>query len=787
MRLNKISWALGLILLYLNIAAAQVVYHDEPAPVVQGERLHLEMKKYNMRDIVTAATLFFRLEGEQNFRSLRLREEGPALSVDLPTTNLRAGTLEYYFAYQDGAGKVHYLPENNPEMNPYRVKIIPPSNNSTDLKNGMDILLLSPEPNAILPPDELMISFSIPLEVENPGDYNYKMFISGVDVTRLLQRDDHVLFFTPPTIRSGLHNVELKVFDKTGRLVGQKSFSFRITGKPSTMKGFNSRTTFFVDNRYQNIAQNAKNYYRAGLNYTASYKKFDFDGRALLSSEESSDRQPVNKFLLRVRYNFNSVYNLYLQGGDFSNNIDVLSQWGRRIRGVNAGMRTRFFNLDVSYGQSRRAVEGAVDSAGTIVSYGTYKQTFLGIHPQFNFGSHVSWGLDLVNSKDEPGSIQYGTNPKEALVLGTTVKLNFDGKRILLSSSVQASIKNEDATGKIDFDSLADRYELSGSERDLAQKFVNIMESTGFLTLTQGLSPIPSMAWRVEAQLRYFNQILRAEYKKIDTEFAAPGNPYLLKDISGLFVNDNIRLLSNQVFLNLYFKLYQDNLADDQVKTDNTEFGGAISYYPFSDLPSVSLSYGTYSRINQLAREEVSPDTTALPIEDNQTQRIGLSSSYNFRIGGVRNVFSLSVNKFIRNDDIYARNQSESTLLTAGVRHRFAFPLSIRWSLSQSESKFGGGSTEFTTNIKKLNFGLDYLLSRVVFNGDLKPFVSFSLQKIDNTGMNTSKYDRTNVTAGLNLIGSQIGNFTLRYDYIDFGNLYQWKDSILSARYDLSF
>ncbi len=779
---------IGLICGGNRFAYAGNIFHDVPAPVVMGEALHLEVNSMNNQITLYEPMLFYRMQSEQNFRSMHLKREGLVLYADISTTQFHPGNFQYYFAYQDAAGRVHYLPENDPQDHPFQVQILPSKSAGGKIaSNQIPVLLLSPEPNAVIPSDELLIAFSVPLEVEHPENYQYKLYIGGVDVSRLLQRDDHLLSFSPGTIRSGLHNIEFKMYDSNGKIVATKEVSFRITARPSRKKGFNSRTSIFVDNRLQTIANHSQNYYRGGLNFAAGYKKFDFGAQTLVSSEESYSRQPVNKYSLFVRYNFSPRSNIYLRAGDFSRDIDPLSFWGKRVRGLNVGFMTRFFNFDYGYGETYRAVEGKLDSTGKISQYGTYKQKFISFRPQFNFGSHFTWALDLLNARDDIHSIAYGSNPKEKLVMGTAVSLNLDNNRIVFKGSFQASIKNEDAVGKIDFDSLADRYDLTGSDRDAAQKFVNLMDKTGFLTLTQGLSPIPSVGWQAEARFRYFNHSLRALYKGIDPEFTTPGNPYLLRDIKGLFITDNVRMLNNQIFLNLYFKNYHENLSQGDAKTRNTEIGGAISYFPFNTLPSVTLSYGNQSRLNGLAENDISPDSTIFLVEDNRTQRMGLSSSYNFAAGSVKNIATFSVTKFMRDDAVYDANQLEYTLLTLGLRNRFSFPLTTRVSYAQTGNDFGKSTFKRSTKIKKTFFAVDYNFARVIMDGDLKPFFHLTYQKISNSGLIVSDYSRLNYTAGLYLRNTRAGNFSVRFDYIDFGNRYSWHDTILSTRYDVSF
>ncbi len=417
----------------------------------------------------------------------------------------------------------------------------------------------------------------------------------------------------------------------------------------------------------------------------------------------------------------------------------------------------------------------------SVETYGTYAQSFLAVRPEFKFGSHVNWGLNLVNAKDDPGSIDYGANPKEALVLGTSLDLNFDSRRVQVLSSVQASIANNDAEGTVDFDSLADQFDLSGSEKDMAEQVVNFFESTGFLTLSQGLSPIPNLAYNAELRLNYFNNQFSLAYKNIDADFASPGNPFLLKDIRGLFISDNIRLLNNQVFLNLYFKNFDDNFSEDQYKSGNSDLGAILSYYPMRNLPSVTLSFGSQSRKNDL-----NPNSQdSLLAEDNSLQRIGISTSYDFPLGGLENTATFSVTNLQREDAIDDQNNSSFNVFSVGIRNKFSFPLTTRLSFTQSASVLGEGDIESNSDIQKFFAGAEYKLKNAILNSDLQPYARFTMQSFATTL--SGDYQRSNYTAGVQLMNQKYGNLSLRFDYISFGDLHDWSDTIFSTRYDVSF
>lgn len=787
MRKFNIHFIVSIIgLLWVQSALAVQFIHNEPAPVLLGETIQLELTYTDTQQPVSNVVLFYRMQGESNFRSLRMRQEGMLLISEINSAKLYPGNLQYYFAYQDSYGGVNYLPATSPEQNPFQLKILPAKSDISASGDSLFMpLLLTPNPGDVVESDELLIAFSIPFEL-NPDELSYKLFIGGVDVTRVMTREGNLLSFSPKTIRSGLHNAELKIFNSNGKIVGQNQVSFRVSGKPSKQKGFDSNTRIFFDNRYRNIQETSDNSYRGGVRFNGSYKKFDIRAHALISSEENYSGQPVNQFAAQVSYIFNERNAIYFKAGDFSTNYDQLSFWEKRIRGIGVGFRTSYFDFDYSTGQNFKAVKGAIDTSGTISRYGTYEQSFTSFRPQFNFGRHFSWAFNLVNSKDDPNSADYAANAKEALVVGSSMALNLHKKRIIFKGSFQGSIQNVNAgADKIDFDSLANDYNLEGSERDQAESFVNFLDKTNFLSLTEGLSPFPSIAMQFETQIRYFGQDLRATYKRIDGNFTSPGNPYLQKDIAGFYISDNIRLLENQVLLNLYYNAFAENLSKDDAKTNNRSLGGSISYFPFSKLPSITLSYGNQTRNNNIT----DTSSTVMNMEDNRHQRFGVSSSYNFNTANIRNTIMFNASKFQHTDEIYQDRESDLVLFSVGIRNRFEFPLTTKLNYSQSGTNIGGGSTKTNTDIQTIQFSTDYTIKKFWQQSELKPYLNIRIQNITNDSQLTASGDsqRRNYSAGFYLRNTGFGNVSFRYDFIDYGDTYDWKDTIISARYDYAF
>ena len=784
MNAQKIS--LLLLLLFLSgslYAGNPLVVMNDIGPVIKGENARIEFNMTGFEKDIYEARLFYRSLGDVDYKSIPMKNSGFGYYKDLTTQNLSPGIIQYYIAMQGMDGTVYSYPAANPEENPLTFKLVATRRlESPAYQAREELVVLSPEPGEVVPQDELLIAVSVPNTNSNMDPARTRMLIDGVNVSSLMERDDNVFLLSPKSIYTGLHNAEIKIFDSSGNLLGKKEWSFRVSSGEQPQGGFTHRTTVFADNRFQNIAKQSDNFFRGGATFTGRYNNFRFGLRALFSNTQGFSNQDANRFSAQMAYAFTPRTQIYLKGGDYTGNYGSLTFFNQRVFGFSAGLQSPYFDLDVSAGTSANAVEGEAAINGTdttITRFATYKRTFLAIRPLVKFGQHVSWGLDLVNGKDDPGSVKFGANPTEALVMGSTLRMNFDNSRIRFLGSVQASIANNNARGAVDFDTLANRYDLTGSTKDLAQKFVNFMESTGFLTLSQGLAPLPNLAFQFDTYLNYFNNNFRLTYKSIDPNYVTPGNPYLLKGIRGLFINDNIRLADNQVFLNLFFKSYTDNLIQEDAATSNTHIGASLSYFPLSNFPGITLTFANQARSNN-----ADTTNTALYAEDNTTQRLSVSSSYAFQTGPVKNTATVSFSNFNRDDKILATNQSRFNVISLAIRNNFDSPLVTRFGFSKNTTAFGADASKVENDISRYSGGVEYEFTTNA--GRIRPFVSTNFQQIKNAAQD---YSRINYSGGIYINTNTYGNLSLRFDYIDYSSLntVDWKDTIFSTRYDVSF
>ena len=370
-------------------------YHETPVGVIQGEQVTFEVMLTSSKSDLYDMHLFYRGIGTHDFKIKKMDRDGYLYHTELNTEHLTAGPLEYYIAYEGALGEIGTLPEESPQTSPYVMNIAPARKAAQS--NLADIMVLSPEPNDVIPNNELVIAASL-LGVNRDFDIaRTKLLIDGTNVTNLIEIKDGVITFSPNQIRTGYHNIELQLYDAQDNLVAQKEWSFRASGGTMTMGKSYVRGSVFLENRYQDILENSDNFFRAGGYVNGKYNALDYTGRLVISSEESDERQPVNRFAAELQYNFSKRNNIYIKGGDFTPYYNPLTFYTKRVRGLQTGIAFGFFTFDFIYGQLNRGIEGKfrIDSLAThdpnnpivtdtLVSMGTYGENIIAFRPGFD-------------------------------------------------------------------------------------------------------------------------------------------------------------------------------------------------------------------------------------------------------------------------------------------------------------------------------------------------------------------------------------------------------------------
>jgi len=487
---------------------------------------------------------------------------------------------------------------------------------------------------------------------------------------------------------------------------------------------------------------NSQTYARVETRANGSYSFMRFGGNLRIDNLEAPSRQPQNRYFFYADAEY-----ARLEVGDAYPKFPTIMMVGKRVRGITGALKLGFFNLDVTVGKTKRAVEGIIDSTVTyadsnevdtrplesiqagssyftydIFRRGTYERDVFGIRPSFGSGENFQLGFTFLKFKDDTSSLRYGVQPKENLVVGTDLKFGFDDQRIRWETQVAVGIQNKDISGgsftDADYDSL--KAQTGTDLKPIGQ----IAEE--FITVNANLEPLrpdgaglPGLTLESFLTMNYFNNYIRAQFIRRGTGYKSYGNEYLQSDIQGFLISDNVRLLSNKLFASVSYEAKTDNLSDTKSGTTSyNTISTAVTYNAGAGYPTVQLGYGLIGRVND--QVVFRPDSLASSnAADDGATRLTLGLSYDLTLP-IRNFITFSISSVDRADKtIYKRDQT-STLIQASIATFFKVPLQTSLSIVSSSTKSanqlfstaGADSTldERLFSFTSLSAGAQYLL-----------------------------------------------------------------------------
>ncbi len=612
---------------------------DVQTPVAkEGEPSTLSVR-FTQQAVVQKAFLYLRPFGESEFKELEMLMSGRTAVVTIPSRFIIPPYVEYYIGYQIADGMKSY-PEENPEGNPLKITV-----RSVDSKDN-EIRILSPEPGETLPQEEVVVAISLLYASDVVDKTKTKIYLNNIDVTNYVIFSDEVLLFNPTVVGStidiGTQNLLIQLYDNKGSLYHSKSVTFNVMSKATIEKqrsSFQSNGSVQLEARNEYISSQSTTYLRGDIQITGSYSFLNGGVDLHLTNEDKPTVQPQNRY--RATLQIDEYARIQL--GDAYPQFPSLLISGKRVRGLTGSLTLGFFNVDLSIGQTERAIEGKVlqdttyvDSSAAasrpkeslplgglkyrLFEAGTYKRNILAIRPSFGNGENFQWGISFTKMKDDVGSIQYGVYPKENLVVGTDILLAFDDQKIRWFTQVAFSISNTDISsgnlsdaaidsikGVYDPNKTPDEVQKAKDEAETLKKIAKIARS--FITVNEFITPLdpitklPSSAFETEFTLNYFNNFIRVYGFRRGRSYLSFGNDFIQTDVQGINISDRIRLFSNKLLLSIAYETKTNNTAHEASSptTRFNTFTSSITAFPGVEYPSMTVGYGYNTRQNDVS------------------------------------------------------------------------------------------------------------------------------------------------------------------------------------------
>ena len=769
--------------------------------------------QYPIQDV----RIFYRELSENTFHSQFLKSQGFRYLASVNMSKFKGSVVEYYFGveYIDGSEQSH--PSEAPEHNLYKIAI-----QDEEEETDGAIEVISPEPDETVYTDEFILTVSFYQYSSMIDKERTKLYLDTWDVSQYLNVFDEFLTFAPNKVPPGQHKLRLELYDKSGNLLATKTISFTALARrgPSLeSRALNVSGNAFAESRYEDLADGnrIKHYATGGVRLSVSGTSYSFGARLYLSNQDKSNTQYIDRYTSWFQYDFWNNRYFRITGGDAYPQLNPYLLQNIFVRGFHSQLYLKFINLDFVMGNTRRSIEGSQNivlntttqmNDTTIVS-GTFKRKVWGARTSFGSGRTFQFGLNVVKGRDDPKSIDYGKNPEENLGVGTDLFWAFDKNRIIISGSANASSYNPNILDgeDIPFDTL------QNAGIDIDKKVYDIAKS--LITLNQYIIPVPGLAYEAQLRLNYFNNYFSFTYNSVDESFHSLGQPFLLRDNRGFTVADNIRVFQNQVFFNLRYMSYENNLNDIKpATTNNKTIGMSLSYFPIGRIPSVTVGFTNYARENGLSNNA----TLGIP-EDNSTNSLNFSTSYGFLFNEWNNRLTVNLMNYDRNDNVtyslyyynpLTTNQDTipynldnlSNTLSVLLQTQYQFPLktNLEFSIQQSTNKFSSGESKLS--LSSFGAGGEYLFKNLFNNNDqlsLGTFIRYGSVSTEtpfagtdlitgNRTIQTTKvdYGRFFLNGRILYHLPQFGRISLNADLVSYSGDQEYSDYIITTRYDVN-
>ena len=621
---------------------------------------------------------------ETDFRVREMEILGDIAIYQIAGEDISAPILSYYLIVEKKDGKRETYPLGVPDVaQPIDLTVLSKS------EKDKEILILSPNSNETISLTELFISISLVKAPDNIDVSKTKVILSGEDITPNVLFAGELLLYYPQnfegSLSGGKQSLVVEIYDKDGSLYHSiKREFFAVDAAMAMDLGTGFRYNGNAAGEVRNETFSSREsvlYHNLALTLNAENDDWKFKGYGYVTSEENGDVQPQNRYAISVSSDW-----LNLRGGDSYPRYNNLLLNGKRVRGVDGRIEYGILNLQGSYGQVRREVEGELIETMSVdtllqsnviridsekygepfgmVEFGLYSRDLLSGRIGLGTKSGFELGVSFLHAKDDVNSVEFGVKPEENLVASADLRFALDDQRIIIKGLSAVSVINSDITSGTYSDEQIDSIFSSGDELggdiDNFNSTKNILSP--FITVNQFLEPLnpeelSSLAAEGSIELNYYKNNLKGSYIYRGDQFKSFGQEYTRTDVAGLNITDRFRTFSNQLFFTIGYENLNDNLQSTKVATTTFQtLRASVSLFMRSDMPNITFGYIRNQNENDI--EAIDSLNKFLSVNDN-TNRYSLNLGYDFNFENVRHNSSLSLMTSNREDESFFNNDSK--------------------------------------------------------------------------------------------------------------------------------
>ena len=352
--------------------------------------------------------------------------------------------------------------------------------------------------------------------------------------------------------------------------------------------------------------------------------------KLFITNHENGFVQPRDRFLIGIK-----AKNIGILVGDVNPYLGNLILNRSRVRGAEAYLSFNWIRFRIVAGAIKRGIEGellyynsfenpnyapvnlqvipnADDSTTLLQGYysdsGTYKRNL--IAARLSFGSQKSkFWLHFIAAKstDDTNSISYGGQAAENLVFGSELDFTSKNKKFGIEMGISAAFTTRDIrNGVTPHDTIKS---ISGVDLwfdpEKVSDLLVINTTTNFIT-----KHTPFLSYYTKPWVKFANQNITMELKRIGSDYHSFGNPYLINDRLYASFSDRMYFLKRRLFISLNYRYFADNLSKVlSVTNSNNIVDASFNLFFKSKLPRLTGGYRIFLR-DAVANDSIGKDNS---------------------------------------------------------------------------------------------------------------------------------------------------------------------------------
>ena len=458
-----------------------------PVPVTEtfyeGAAIRLETI-VNDQSPLSKVLFFYRFSPRDNFTSVPMELEVNYIG-QIPTLDVVAGTLYYYFFAEDSYGNQATWPEGG-ERQPATLRVESMQRAVARMHPDVVIELLSPDPEEISEENLLPVILSIYDPNENIDLASIKLLLDKEDLTPNATITREIISFVPARpFRTGTNEIRIQFADRSGAFY-EKPFEFTIGKaeklavavgeKKNLAEAINLRVNLGLDSDYDKYSGKEQpdnrpiDTHRLNAKVSFNLGPVKFDASALLNTHLIDDnateldkrRQPLNRLRIDMRSPL-----LDLSYGDYTPEFSYLTIKGTRVRGLSSQLKLGWWKTTYIQGETKQLIQSIThsnpdsstwqliktengDSIYVDHTRGTPRRKIQGLRTEMDFFRHFNVGFSGFKSYDDLASfdLPYSDLEEKYSILGNVVggadaTIHFNHDRTVFSGEIAFSAAND--------------------------------------------------------------------------------------------------------------------------------------------------------------------------------------------------------------------------------------------------------------------------------------------------------------------------------------------------------